>query len=64
MVVVRREGRCARPGHPHHLEATWPFPEIFAEAMIVLSGLYAFYRERNRHRPVAADASGPPPEGL
>ena len=33
-------------------------------SIIVLSGLYAFYRERVRHRPVAADASGPPPEGF
>ena len=32
--------------------------------IIVLSGLYAFYRERIRHRPVAADASGLPPDGL
>jgi drug/metabolite transporter (DMT)-like permease len=33
-------------------------------SIIVLSGLYAFYRERVRHRPVAADASGLPPDGL
>ncbi|MFZ2159425.1 MAG: DMT family transporter [Bradyrhizobium sp.] len=33
-------------------------------SIIVLSGLYAFYRERIRHRPVAADASGIPPDGL
>jgi drug/metabolite transporter (DMT)-like permease len=33
-------------------------------AMIVLSGLYAFYREHRRHRPVAASASGLPPDGL
>ncbi len=33
-------------------------------SIIVLSGLYAFYRERLRHRPVAADASGLPPDGL
>lgn len=33
-------------------------------SIIVLSGLYAFYRERKRHRPVAADASGLPPDGL
>jgi drug/metabolite transporter (DMT)-like permease len=33
-------------------------------AIIVLSGLYAFYREHKRHRPVAAEASGPPPDGL
>jgi drug/metabolite transporter (DMT)-like permease len=32
--------------------------------IIVLSGLYAFYRERKRHRPVAAGASGLPPDGL
>ena len=33
-------------------------------SIIVLSGLYAFYREHKRHRPVAADASGLPPDGL
>jgi drug/metabolite transporter (DMT)-like permease len=33
-------------------------------SIIVLSGLYAFYREHQRHRPVAADASGLPPDGL
>jgi len=37
---------------------------VTGASVIVLSGLYAFYRERKRHRPVAADASGPPPEGL
>lgn len=37
---------------------------VTGASIIVLSGLYAFYRERKRHRPVAADASGPPPEGL
>ena len=33
-------------------------------SIIVLSGLYAFYRERRRDRPVAAGASGLPPEGV
>lgn len=33
-------------------------------SIIVLSGLYAFYRERKRDRPVAAAASGLPPDGL
>jgi drug/metabolite transporter (DMT)-like permease len=33
-------------------------------AIIVASGLYAFYRERIRHREVAASASGLPPDGL
>ena len=33
-------------------------------SIVVLSGLYAFYRERIRHRPVAADSSGLPPDGL
>lgn len=33
-------------------------------SIIVVSGLYAFYRERQRHRPVAASASGLPPDGL
>jgi drug/metabolite transporter (DMT)-like permease len=33
-------------------------------SIIVLSGLYAFYRERQRDRPVAAGASGLPPDGL
>ena len=37
---------------------------VTGASIIVLSGLYAFYRERKRHRPVAADASGLPPEGL
>jgi drug/metabolite transporter (DMT)-like permease len=37
---------------------------VTGAAIIVLSGLYAFYRERIRHRPVAADASGLPPDGL
>jgi drug/metabolite transporter (DMT)-like permease len=32
--------------------------------IIVLSGLYAFYRERIRHREVAASATGLPPDGL
>jgi drug/metabolite transporter (DMT)-like permease len=33
-------------------------------SIIVLSGLYAFYRERVRERPVAATTSGIPPDGL
>jgi drug/metabolite transporter (DMT)-like permease len=33
-------------------------------SIIVLSGLYAFYREHKRHRLVAAGSSGPPPDGL
>jgi drug/metabolite transporter (DMT)-like permease len=33
-------------------------------SIIVLSGLYAFYRERQRDRLVAAGASGLPPDGL
>src|SRR5205085_9809454 len=33
-------------------------------AIIVSSGLYAFYRERIRARPVAAATSGIPPDGL
>ncbi|WP_371737136.1 DMT family transporter [Bradyrhizobium sediminis] len=37
---------------------------VTGASIIVLSGLYAFYRERIRHRPVAADASGIPPDGL
>ncbi|MDO9059620.1 MAG: DMT family transporter [Bradyrhizobium sp.] len=37
---------------------------VTGASIIVLSGLYAFYRERIRHRPVAADASGLPPDGL
>ena len=37
---------------------------VTGATIIVLSGLYAFYRERIRHRPVAADASGLPPDGL
>ena len=37
---------------------------VMGASIIVLSGLYAFYRERKRHRPVAAGASGLPPDGL
>jgi drug/metabolite transporter (DMT)-like permease len=37
---------------------------VTGASIIVLSGLYAFYREHKRHRPVAADASGLPPDGL
>ena len=37
---------------------------VTGASIVVLSGLYAFYRERQRHRPVAADASGLPPDGL
>jgi drug/metabolite transporter (DMT)-like permease len=37
---------------------------VTGASIIVLSGLYAFYRERKRARPVAADASGLPPDGL
>jgi hypothetical protein len=37
---------------------------ITGAAVIVLSGLYAFHRERKRKRPVAATASGAPPDGL
>ncbi|MCA1455897.1 DMT family transporter [Bradyrhizobium sp. BRP22] len=33
-------------------------------SIIVLSGLYAFYREHKRKRPVAAGAPGLPPDGL
>ena len=34
------------------------------QLIIVLSGLYAFYRERVRHRTLAAESSGLPPDGL
>ena len=37
---------------------------VSGAAIIVLSGLYAFYRERIRHRAVAAESSGLPPEGV
>ncbi|MGX9426938.1 MULTISPECIES: DMT family transporter [Bradyrhizobium] len=37
---------------------------IAGASIIVLSGLYAFHREHKRKRPVAAGASGPPPDGL
>jgi drug/metabolite transporter (DMT)-like permease len=37
---------------------------VAGASIIVLSGLYAFYRERQRDRPVAAGASGLPPDGL
>jgi drug/metabolite transporter (DMT)-like permease len=37
---------------------------IAGASIIVLSGLYAFYREHKRKRPVAASASGVPPDGV
>jgi drug/metabolite transporter (DMT)-like permease len=37
---------------------------VLGASIIVLSGLYAFYRERIRHRAVAAESSGLPPDGL
>jgi drug/metabolite transporter (DMT)-like permease len=37
---------------------------ITGASIIVLSGLYTFHREHLRHRPVAASASGLPPEGV
>jgi drug/metabolite transporter (DMT)-like permease len=37
---------------------------VLGASIIVLSGLYAFYRERIRHRALAAESSGVPPDGL
>jgi drug/metabolite transporter (DMT)-like permease len=37
---------------------------IAGALIIVLSGLYAFYREHKRKRPIAATAAGVPPDGL
>jgi drug/metabolite transporter (DMT)-like permease len=37
---------------------------VLGASIIVLSGLYAFHRERIRHRALAAEASGFPPDGL
>ena len=37
---------------------------VTGASIIVLSGLYAFYRERVRERPLAATTSGIPPDGL
>ena len=37
---------------------------VSGASIIVASGLYAFYRERVRHRAVAAESSGLPPDGL
>ena len=37
---------------------------VLGASIIVLSGLYAFYRERVRHRTLAAESSGFPPDGL
>jgi drug/metabolite transporter (DMT)-like permease len=37
---------------------------VLGASIIVLSGLYAFYRERIRHRALAAESSGLPPDGL
>jgi drug/metabolite transporter (DMT)-like permease len=39
-------------------------PMVTGASIIVLSGLYAFYREHKRDRPVAARSSGLPPEGV
>ena len=37
---------------------------VLGASIIVASGLYAFYRERIRHREVAARTAGLPPDGL
>jgi hypothetical protein len=37
---------------------------VLGASIIVISGLYAFYRERVRHRALAAESSGLPPDGL
>jgi drug/metabolite transporter (DMT)-like permease len=37
---------------------------LIGAAIIVMSGLYAFYRERVRHRLLASSDSGAPPEGV
>jgi drug/metabolite transporter (DMT)-like permease len=37
---------------------------VLGATIIVASGLYAFYRERIRHRALAAESSGLPPDGL
>jgi drug/metabolite transporter (DMT)-like permease len=37
---------------------------VTGASIIVVSGLYAFYRERIRHRALAAESSGLPPDGL
>lgn len=37
---------------------------VTGATIIVASGLYAFYRERIRHRALAAESSGLPPDGL
>jgi len=37
---------------------------VLGASIIVPSGLYAFYRERARHRALAAESSGFPPDGL
>jgi drug/metabolite transporter (DMT)-like permease len=37
---------------------------VLGASIIVVSGLYAFYRERVRHRAVTAESSGLPPDGL
>lgn len=37
---------------------------VLGASIIVASGLYAFYRERVRHREIAARAAGLPPDGL
>ena len=37
---------------------------VTGAAIIVASGLYAFYRERIRHHTLAAESSGLPPDGL
>jgi hypothetical protein len=37
---------------------------VTGATIIVLSGLYAFYRERAQARPVAPSTTGLPPDGL
>jgi drug/metabolite transporter (DMT)-like permease len=37
---------------------------VFGAVMIVLSGIYAFHRERVRNRPLSVNASSVPPDGL
>jgi drug/metabolite transporter (DMT)-like permease len=37
---------------------------VIGASVIVLSGMYAFHRERVRNRPIALNTSAVPPDGL
>ena len=53
-----------RDGGHGHGSKTRDVMMVTGAAIIVASGLYTFYRERIRHRTLAAESSGLPPDGL